>query len=78
MVEGSPLLTVSGSTVPEIDGFNLRQAGNFDNGASSIFMKDLIVSDDFATAAAVVPEPSCFAFAGLGLAAVGWRLRRRG
>jgi hypothetical protein len=78
LVEGSPLLTVTGSTAPEIDGFNLRQAGSFDNGASSIFMKDLIVSDDFATAAAVVPEPSCFAFAGLGLAAVAWRLRRRG
>jgi predicted extracellular nuclease len=29
------------------------------------------------TYAAVVPEPSFFVFAGLGVAAVGWRLRRR-
>ena len=78
LVEGSPLLTLTGDTAAEIDGFNIRQGGDFDNNASSIFMKDLIVSDDFATAAAVVPEPSLFAFAGLGLAAVGWRLRRRG
>jgi hypothetical protein len=76
-VEGSPLLTVTGVTVPEIDGFNIRQGGAFDNGDSSIFMKGLVVSDDFASAVAV-PEPSMLALGGIGLMVALRGVRRRG
>jgi hypothetical protein len=52
----------------QADGFRMYQInlGNFE-------VDNIALSNTIA-----VPEPSFFVFAGLGLAVVGWRLRRRG
>lgn len=65
---GSPLITATGATAASINGFTIRQADNFDNGESSIFLTNLVVSDDFASAVAV-PEPAPVALTGCGLLA---------
>lgn len=73
----SPLISAATSlTTSDIDGLSIRQAGAFDNAASSIYMTNLRVSNDFASAVAV-PEPSTVALGGIGLAAAAAAARRR-
>lgn len=74
---GAPLITFTGTQVATtINGFGVRQAGAFDNGASSQYVQNVIVSTDFGAAA--VPEPSTYALLALGgLGLAGHLIRRR-
>lgn len=63
----NPLISSTGST-GSVNGFLIRQADAYDNGGSSISLKNLVVSDDFASAVAV-PEPSTLAIGCFGLLA---------
>ena len=71
-VEGAPTISTTGTDASTgTNGFVIRQAGAFDNGASSMTFQNLTVASTFAEA---VPEPSSALLGGLGLLAL---LRRR-
>ncbi len=72
--ELTPDATFTNADVGALDGFYLRQGGNWDNGAAAWTADNLILATTFSEVL-VVPEPSSFAL--LGLAGLATLLRRK-
>ena len=70
--EGSPAISTTGADASTTtNGFVIRQAGDFDNGASAMTLQNLTVANTFAEA---IPEPSAALLGALGALVL---LRRR-